>query len=650
MNAVVARRARRQSRFQYRVFPYIYRGTCTSKCGIVTGQEHHMRIPVGISFAFFIVNVGAFAQNNISTLSGGAPPPSNISTTSAPLGNLGAVASDGSGNIHFISDDCVFMDLNGNLVRVAGNSRLGFSGDGGAATSAQMNNPGGLALDNAGNLYIADSGNNRIRKVSLANGMIATIAGLAAAGYSGDNGAASNAALNNPQGLAVDSSGNLYIADSANNVIRKISNSIITTVAGTGTPGASGDGQLATTAQLNNPMGVAVDASLNIYIADSNNQRIREVAQSAIQSQNGVISTIAGIGVPGFSGDNGTARSAQLNFPTAIAVDSTLNIYIDDFNNQRVRKITSTGIITTVAGGNSGPVKTPSGIAVDPNANLYVDDSGTAQLFRFTGAGGITVIAGNGGRYFAGDGGQATSAQLLQPEGLAVNGVGIFIADRGEAHVREVSGSGVISSPTGANGVGPAGVALDSSGNVYLADASGNQVLKVSPGGAITLIAGTGIAGAGGDNGSATLAQLNQPSGVAVDAAGNVYIADTGNNRVRKVAFATGVITTVAGNGAATYGGDNGVSNGAQVNQPADVTLDNAGNLYIADTGNNRIRKIAAATGIITTVAGNGASAYSGDGGAATSRGNLEPSRCSCRFAGESLYPRLCLSGPQGFD
>jgi sugar lactone lactonase YvrE len=585
-----------------------------------------MRTPLGIITAIFVASLGAFAQQyNISTIAGGAPPPNNIATTSAPLGNLGAVASDPSGNIYFISDDCVFEDLNGNLVRIAGNSRIGFSGDGSTASNAQLNNPGGIAVDNAGNLYIADSGNNRIRKVTLANGLIGTIAGQGTAGYSGDTGASTNAALNNPQGLAVDSSGNLYIADSGNHVIRKISNGIITTVAGTGTPGASGDGQLATTAQLNAPMGVAVDASLNIYIADSNNQRIREVAASANQSQNGIISTIAGIGVPGYSGDNGSAKSAELNLPTAIAVDTSLNIYVDDFNNQRVRKITSSGVITTVAGGNSGPVKTPSGVAVDPSANLYIDDSGTAELFRFTTAGGITVLAGNGGRYYPGDGGAATSAQLLQPEGMAVEASGIFVADRAEAHIREISPNDVISSPTGANAVGPAGVGLDGAGNIYIADAVGNQILKVSPGGTVTLVAGTGIPGAGGDNSTATLAQLNQPSGVAIDSSGNVYVADTGNNRIRKITFATGIITTIAGNGAATYGGDNGVSTGAEVNQPVDVALDGSGNLYIADTGNNRIRKIAAATGIITTVAGNGGNAYSGDGGAATAASIASP-------------------------
>jgi sugar lactone lactonase YvrE len=240
----------------------------------------------------------------------------------------------------------------------------------------------------------------------------------------------------------------------------------------------------------------------------------------------------------------------------------------------------------------------------------------------------ITPIAGNGSRYYLGDGGSAIAAQLVQPQGLAVDANGIYVADRAEMRVRKISSAAAISTLAGTSGLSAAGVAVDAGGNFYVADAVGNQVLKIDVNGVRTLIAGSGVGGFAGDNGPAQVAQLNQPTGVAVDAQGNVYIADTGNNRVRKVSFTSGIvvglITTLAGNGTPGYGGDNSPSTVALVNQPTGVAVDNGGNVYIADTGNNRVRKITSA-GIITTVAGNGANAYSGDAGTATAAGIPTP-------------------------
>ena len=201
-----------------------------------------------------------------------------------------------------------------------------------------------MAVDASGNLYIADTGNNRIRKVS-ATGIITTVAGNGSAGYSGDGGPATSAQLDGPEGVAVDGSGNLYIADTCNNRIRKVSaTGIITTVAGNGSAGYSGDGGPATSAQLSLPAGVAVDGSGNLYIADSGNNRIRKV------SATGIITTVAGNGSPGYSGDGGPATSAQLNQPAGVAVDASGNLYIADSSNNRIRKVSATGIITTVAG------------------------------------------------------------------------------------------------------------------------------------------------------------------------------------------------------------------------------------------------------------------------------------------------------------
>ncbi len=321
---------------------------------------------------------------------------------------------------------------------LAGDGTNGFVGDGGPANSAQLSEPYSVAVDSAGNLYIAEFGNNTIRLVT--GGVITTVAGNETAGFTGDNGVATAAELSGPHGVAVDSAGNLYIADSANNVVRKVSSGVITTIAGNVTPGFSGDNGPATSAQLNFPVSVALDSAGNLYIADELNHRVRKV------STNGTITTVAGNGNFGFSGDNGPATSAQLTSPTGVAVDSAGNLYIAD-GSARVRKV-SNGVITTVAG--------------------------------------------NGTQGFGGDNGPAASAELSVPTGLA----------------------------------------LDAAGNLYIADQDNNRVREVSNG-VIFTIAGNGIHGYLGDNGPATSAALSSPTGVAVDTAGNVYIADSNNSVIR---------------------------------------------------------------------------------------------------------------------
>jgi hypothetical protein len=544
----------------------------------------------------------AFGQTyTINTFAGGGLPV-NIPGTSASLYGPGSVVADAAGNL-FIAD----MDINvifrldartGVLTRFAGTGTPGFSGDNGQATSAQLNVPGGLALDAAGNLYIADSGNERVRKV--ANGVITTIAGNGVQGYFGDGGSATSAELNGPFGVAVDSVGNLFITDFSR--IRKVTNGVITTVAGNGTRGYSGDDGPATSAQLYEPTGVAVDFAGNLYIADDGNERVRKVA-------NGVITTVAGNGTRGYSGDNGPATSAEL-WPSAVAVDAAGNLYIADGGNERVRKVAN-GEITTVAGngtqgysGDNGPAVSaqldgPSHVAVDATGNLYITDS-YDNLIRKVANGVITTVAGGGN--LLGDNVPATSGALNYPEGVAVDSVGnLFIADTDNSRIRKVS-NGVITTVAG-NGTpgysgdnGPAssaqvaapfGVAVDAVGNLYVADTYNSRIRKISNG-VITTVAGNGSYGFSGDNGPATSAQLYYPGGVAVDAAGNLYIADALSERIRKVA--NGVITTVAGNGAAGFSGDNGPATSAELSGPAGVAVDATGNLYIADAGNERIR------------------------------------------------------------
>jgi sugar lactone lactonase YvrE len=330
---------------------------------------------------------------------------------------------------------------------------------------------------------------------------VATSVGTGVLGNSGNGGQATGATLADPSAVAFDSAGNIYIADAQNHVIREVTKAgVISIFAGTGVEGYGGDGAAATAAYLDTPTGVAVDTVGNVYIADSHNQRIRIV-------KSGTITTIVGNGTPGFSGDTGPATAAELSLPSAVAVDTAGNIYIADTNNQRIRKIT----------GNT-----------------------------------ITTIAGNGEELFAGDGGAAISAVLDLPTGLAV----------------------------------------DTTGNVYIADRHNQRIRRVTPSGTISTIAGSGLSsfsGAfAGDGASATAATLAKPSGVSVDAAGNIYIADTANQRIRQVSG--GTIATVAGSGLQGFGGDSGPATDAILNSPKAAVPDAFGNLAIVDKLNQRLR------------------------------------------------------------
>jgi hypothetical protein len=333
----------------------------------------------------------------------------------------------------------------GDINTVAGTGTAGFSGDGGPATSAELAYPYGFAVDGAGNLYIADTVNQRVRKVN-SSGVITTVAGTGTRAFSGDGGPATSAELSDPLNLAVDGSGNLYIADSGNHRVRRVDSSgTITTVAGTGTPGFSGDGGPATSAELAYPYGVAVDGSGNLYIADNGNQRVRKVNSS------GMITTVAGTGTGGFSGDGGPATSAMLNGADDVAVDDSSNLYIVDNGNQRVRKVDGSGTITTVAGtgssgfsGDGGPATSaelanPGNVAVDGSGNLYIGDTSNHRVRKVNSSGTITTVAGTGTAGFSGDGGPATSAQLAYPQEMAVDGSGnLYIADRENQRVRKV--------------------------------------------------------------------------------------------------------------------------------------------------------------------------------------------------------------------
>ena len=593
------------------------------------------------------------AAGVITTVAGGGSVLGDgAAAVAAQLRSPSGVALDGSGNLYIADENnnrIRKVDAAGRISTVAGDGTEGFGGDGGAATAAQLDFPRGVALDGAGNLYIADGNNQRIRKVDAA-GVITTVAG-GGSGL-GDGGAATAARLYYPSGVALDGAGNLYIADATNQRIRKVDAAgVITTVAGDGTRGFGGDGGAAVAAQLGNPYGVAVDGSGNLYIADWANHRIRKV------DAEGVISTVAGDGTEGYSGDGGAAVAAQLYAPFGVALDAAGNLYIADTRNNRIRKVDAAGSISTVAGGGSGlgdggaagfsgdggpavaaHLNRPIDVAPDAAGNLYIADTFNNRIRKVDAAGVISTVAGDGTEGYSGDGGPATATQLNIPFGVALDAAGnLYIADTRNNRIRKVDSAGRISTvagdgtrgfsgdgglAVGAQLCSPTGVAPDGAGNLYIADWANHRIRKVDADGNISTVAGSGgvgcfggFGGFGGDGGAATAAQLRLPTGVAPDGAGNLYIADWANHRIRKV-DSDGNISTVAGDGTEGYSGDGGAAAAAQLNAPFGVAPDGAGNLYFADLGNNRIRKVDSA-GVISTVAGNGTSGFGGDGGAA---------------------------------
>ena len=468
---------------------------------------------------------------------------------------------------------------NNNLIStLAGNGAAGSAGDGGAATNASLSYPFGVTFDAIGNLYVADFGNSRIRKVGL-NGIISTVAGQSIfGGYSGDGGPAINANLYLPSGVAWDASNNLYIADQYNHRIRKVdANGIISTVAGTGNATFAGDGGAATNASLAWPWCVAFDASGNMYIADSYNNRVRRV------STGGIITTVAGNGSTSYLvGDGGLASNASLNNPEDVAFDAVGNLYIADTYNNRVRKVSTNGIITTVAG--------------------------------------------NGTYGYSTGGGAATNATLAWPEGIA----------------------------------------LDASGNLYFGEFGNNRVRMVNTDGNITTVAGNGIAGFSGDGSPGTNAALNRPVGVALDAAGNLYLADAGNNRIREVYFAGGppmlTLTNVSASNAGSYAVVITSPYGSVTSAVATLTVEAPPVITVQPTsqtnlaGTNAIFTVTAGgTGpfsyqwqcnganfannniTISTVAGNGNATYTGDGEAATNASLYNPKGLALDAAG-NLY------------
>jgi hypothetical protein len=622
---------------------------------------------VGLFVAFCSISVQA--QQTINTVAGGGP--NNLPALSSSIGIPVGIGQDSTGNI-YVADahcNCVFeISVSGTLTLFAGNGAPGYTGDGGPPAKASLNSPAGIFVDTAGDVFIADSGNNVIREVPMGATTIMTVAGNGTAGFV-DGVAPLTGELNNPNGVYVDGSNDIFIADSGNNVIREVvagTTPQITTVAGNHALGAgyNGDNILATNAKLNNPRGVYLDTSGTVFVADTSNNRIRVFVVG------GNIQTIAGNGTAGAIGDKGPATSAEINGPSAVFVSGSFSaspptgqLYIADTNNHAIREVVATvpanlETINTVAGnglpgftGDGGKATSaelfgPRGVFVDSTQNIYISDTGNSFVREVSAlSGSIFLFAGNGFVGFSGDSSSATDAALFLPAGVGTDGIGdIFIADTQNNAIREVVGStGLMQTVAGRGGAAcnfsgnvvsatqsallcnPSSVTVDGFGNIFFAD-TGNHVVRevVFSTGNIETVAGIGAnAGFSGDSGFATQAQLHSPTGIFVDGSDDIFIADTGNNVIREVMGTgpnTGKILTVAGNNGlgAGYSGDTGLATSAQLNAPAGVFLDGFNNIYIADTGNNVIREVVGGVGgNISTIAGDHAlgAGYSGDNG-----------------------------------
>jgi len=563
------------------------------------------------------------------------------------------------------------LDPNGVINTMCGDGNAGYKGDGGPALQAELNSPKGqaappagrIAIDALDRIYIADSGNHAIRLIDV-DGTISTIAGTGHAGYSGDEGNATDAQLDTPSDVAVSANGTVYIADTMNNVVRKITpDGIIHPLAGTGAGGFSGDGGPARDATLDRPYGVTVAPNGDVYVADTHNHRVRVITESApteptphvvptpeiipCSDDPGTICTYVGDGELGFNGDGFDRLHTALYWPFDMEFTPTGRRIVLDWNNHKVREILADDTLTTIVGSDfvgDGPadlsdrtlqgaipatvdLNHPTDVQEFPNGDLMImcwHNHKIRVADRLTGRVRVLLGAAAG---FAGDGARAYDALVNQPPHgtLDPNGNLFFVDQRNQrirviynfatqrenAIIATVVGSGVkgfngdgltlqtqLNFPAGPNPEPGGGIVVAADGSVYFSDTLNHRVRRVQffnadfTNGVVTTIAGTGDAGFSGDGGPAQLAQINYPEDLEIGPDGNLYFADTNNNRVRMINLTTGTIQTVAGTGDKGYGGDGGPATQARLNRPFGVAFDANGDLYVSDTFNSRIRKV----------------------------------------------------------
>jgi len=541
------------------------------------------------------------------------------------------VAVDASGNLYV-------ADTGNNTIRKVTSSGVattlaGLAGSPGAADgsgqAARFNTPGGVAVDGSNNVYVADSSNQTIRKVTPA-GVVTTLAGLAGAPGSVD-GSGSSARFNSPQSVAVDAGGNVYVADATNCAIRKITPAgVVSTLAGKLGVSGTNDAPTGAAARFDLPYGVAVDTNGNVYVADTVNQTIRQISPS------GAVTTLAGVARSSGTND-GTNSGALFAYPCAVAAAASGTVYVVDTGNNTIRQVSPAGVVTTLAGSAGNPGSTngagsgarfssPLGVAVDGDGNVYVADSYNSTIRKVTTPGGVvTTLAGTTAAAGSADG-AGSAAQFRDPYGVAVDSAGtIYVSDLGNNTIRQITPAGVVTTLAGSanstagtnDGTGsaasfdnPAGLAVDLHANVYVADYLSHTIRKIAPGGIVTTLAGEPGAG-GNTNGTGSAARFFNPLGVAVDPAGNVYVADTLNSLIRKIT-PDGTVSTLGGV-AGIAGAKDGPAATALFNYPQGVAADGLTNVYVADTENSTIRKITP-DGVVSTLAGKARNVGTGDG------------------------------------
>jgi hypothetical protein len=614
-----------------------------------------LRFLACVSGLFALFTLPVAAQTNplvVSTVAGLANFGSADGIGSAAKFLLPAsVAVDGAGNVYVAdadNDTIRKVTPAGVVSTLAGTEQMSGTNDG-TGSAARFNQPYGVAVDNSGNIYVTDSFNQTIRKITT-NGVVTTFAGLAGtAGFR--NGPATTNTTNGavfsyPYGIAIDSSNNIYVADTDNNMIRVITNGsgTVATLAGWLIPGASN--ATGTNAQFNKPFALATDSAGNVYVADTHNYLIRRITSG------GGVTTVAGSGSIGTN--DGIGTNAQFAFPTGIAVDSAGNIYVADENNQIIRKITHTGtnwVVSTLAGdtlefGDGDGISpqatfyNPWGVAVDSATNVYVGDSDNGNIRKITFNGTdwvVSTLAGPDGSYGLVNG-PAAQARFNQPYGVAVDGAtNLYVADYYNNCIREITPAGRVTTLAGSvNGdIGstdgtnnnaeffyPSGLCLDAATNIYVADSYNSTVRKITPDAAHSNWVTTTIAGQVGvysfSNSVGTNALFYVPSAVAVDSATNLYVADTYNNVIRMIT-SNGTVSTYAGNPVGGY--SNATGTNALFSSPSGIAVDSSTNVYVADSDNNAIRQIAPG-GVVTTLT-NGALFDFPEGVAVDNAGNV---------------------------